>query len=137
MKEIIEKLEKATGPDRRLDVEIDCAIRFPALRPARKDDHKEHQRGFPPSEGDIYVPTGFLMANSYTSSIDAALTLVPEDCYADLIERCAESCFGTPGRFRAVVNYWGDERYIGDTHDVRDIALCIAALRARSDGGEG
>lgn len=78
MKDLIAKLEAATGPSRELDAEIDCAVRFPDLRPARPDDHKEHQRSYPPSAGYIWCPTGFLMASSYTSSIDAALTLVPE-----------------------------------------------------------
>lgn len=78
LSDLIARVEAASGPDRRLDAEIACAIMFTDLRPAEPDDHKEHQRGFPPSEGDIWCPTGFLMARSYTRSIDEALTLLPE-----------------------------------------------------------
>ena len=75
---LIERIEAATGPDRRLDALIDCAIRFPDLRPARPDDHEKHHRGFPPGQGDIWCPTGFLMARSYTRSVDDVLTLLPD-----------------------------------------------------------
>jgi len=75
---LIERVEAATGSDRRLDALIDCAIRFPDLRPARPDDHEKHHRGFPPGQGDIWCPTGFLMARSYTRSVDDVLTLLPE-----------------------------------------------------------
>lgn len=75
---LADRVEKLTGPDRELDALIDCAILFPHLRPARPEDHKEHQRGYPPSKGDIWCPTGFLMARSYTRSVDDVLTLLPE-----------------------------------------------------------
>lgn len=75
---LIERVEAATGCDGKLNAEIACAIHFPALRPARPDDHKKFQNGIPPGDSDIWCPTGFLQAQNYTGSIDAALTLLPE-----------------------------------------------------------
>jgi len=76
---LIERLENLEAPDRALDAEIACEIRYPDLRPAHPDDHQEHQRGYPPSPGDIWCPTGFLMAPAYTSSMDDAASLIPPD----------------------------------------------------------
>ena len=78
LSDTIARVEAATGPDRRLDAEVACAVVFRDLRPAEPDDHKEYQRGYLPSRGDIWTPTGFLMADNYTSSINAALTLLPK-----------------------------------------------------------
>src|SRR4051812_34900205 len=69
--ELIARLEKATGPDGGLDALIACHVKFPHLRPAKPDDHLEHQNGIPPSPSHIWCPTGFLLADPYTRSIDA------------------------------------------------------------------
>ncbi len=73
---LIERVGSGDGSDRRLDAEIACEFVFHELRPARADDHLEHQRGCPPSAGDIWTPTGFLMADSYTTSLDAVTSLI-------------------------------------------------------------
>lgn len=52
--ELIERLEKATGPDRELDIAICAAL------------------------GKTRLDPGFQTAPAYTDSLDAALTLVPE-----------------------------------------------------------
>ena len=129
MTPLIAKLEAATGPSRELDAEIDCAVRFPDLRPARPDDHKEHQRGYPPSAGDIWCPTGFLMASSYTSSFDAILTLARTQGDAFKIVDAAANAETFRGRMAAL------NRTPLDLWPVRKAAL-LAALRAR-DGGRG
>ena len=70
---LAERCERAEGPDRRLDAEIACALRFPNLRPAEPDDFAG-EYGYSP--GNIKVPTGFLMSSSYTGSVDAVRTLI-------------------------------------------------------------
>lgn len=112
MKELIEKLEKAGGPDRFLDAII-CFRAHP---------HKfrgliEHE--WVRSEAAAYSP-------KYTSSIDVALTLVPEgydSVSASINERGQSSMrIGTP--------------YVFGNGATPAIALCIAALKSRAALGE-
>lgn len=131
MKSLIAKLEAATGPSRELDAEIACEVFFPKLRPAREDDHKPFQRGVPPSHGHIWCPTGFLLADSFTSSLDAArklggMLVFASDIGADGLPmvKLVTDTSTTP-----VIEYTG----IAPT---LELAWCIAALRAR-DGGRG
>ena len=119
---LAQRCEQATGMDRRLDAEIDCLARFPDLRPAELDDHKEYQRGFPPSAGNIWCPTGFLLAPSYTYSVDAALTLVPDGYVVNL---------GNDEPIWAQVWIDNDPTSRGGGTTMA-LALCAAALRARS-----
>lgn len=124
------RCEQATGPDRRLDAEIDCLARFPNLRPAEPDDHRPYQRGVPPGAGDIWCPTGFLMAASYTDSVDAALTLVPDGAQFDIVgeqgsQPARNKCFAKV----ATISVW--------TAATPALALCAAALRARAQMERG
>lgn len=98
--EILDALRNAKGPDRVLDAWIACEFIYPDLRPARKDDHLEHQRGYPPSDGDIWCPTGFLIAPSYTRSIDDAVYLVErvrpgEECVIRTGPKCCAGLIGS------------------------------------------
>ncbi len=68
-----DRVAQATGPDREIDAAIACAFVLRDLRPARPDDF-EGRYGYPP--GSIKTTLGFLQADSYTSSIDAALAWV-------------------------------------------------------------
>lgn len=110
-KELIEALERATGGDRELDVKIHTTV---------LDD------------APYSVP-------AYTSSIDAALTLVPEgwqwgkryDADGTFME-----CY--PPDYLETVAYkgaLGDTRTYCGTRSLREdpIALCLAALRAREE----
>lgn len=85
MKDLIERLEAATGPDQELDHAIGMAVGF---------------------------------GGDFTSSIDAALTLVPEGYGWNLQ--------GNTNSFYAVVR-----GYKNKVSPTPAIALCIAALRAR------
>lgn len=124
--ELIAALEGASGPDRRLDAEIACALVFHALRPARPDDHKDYHDGIPPMPGDIWCPTGFLMAAGYTRSIDDALTLVPPGYDWSLFYDNGEAIAGCMPASE-------DGCDTATTHaPTPALALCIAALRART-----
>lgn len=130
MKELIERLEKAAGPDRELDALIDARVRigktedvewrknrwlwdnFPVWR-ARSDGRVEvvHDDG---TGGVHWAPEHF------TSSIDAALTLVPEQ------EKYGLSIDFDIDRLQWAVSVIG-----WNYAETIPIALCIAALRAR------
>ncbi len=123
---LIARLESASGPDRRLDAEIACAMMFSDLRPAGPDDHKEYQRGIPPGRGDIWCPTGFLMADTYTSSIESArsiggLLVFASEIGADGLPmvKLVTDTSTTP-----IVEYTGIAATL-------PLAWCVAALKAR------
>lgn len=107
---LITRLEVATGPDRELDLAI-----WNVLNPK--------------------YPFGCISPalNKYTSSIDAALTLVPEGFAVDLT--------AFTGCKYGDAFLWSDSRESGLRYSTRAlprrpanpaIALCIAALKARA-----
>jgi len=101
--ELIERLEKATGPDHGLDREIESYF-WDSPHPQWKSD-----AGLP----------------RYTSSIDAALTLVPEGWRTASVEE----------RFVGGEWLWSLKScgvYAWGVHRCTAIALCIAALKARA-----
>jgi hypothetical protein len=104
MPALAETVEAATGPDRELDREICLAIR--------------NGRWISPSA----VP-------SYTASIDAAMTLVPEGYF---IRKLIQ--FGVEGPWGAVIAY-APQLHMPEPESVADtpaLALSAAALRASS-----
>lgn len=119
------RCEKAKEYDGRLMAEIDCAVRFPHLRPAEPGDHPSvKDRAFNPS--DIWTNTGWLMARNYYRSVDDALSLVPN-------EHDAQLTMGWGEPTEAVVSH-----HLSATCDhiataaTPALALCAAALRARA-----
>lgn len=99
MSDLIERLEKATGPDRQLDAAISEALTGIPEKIAF-----EHPNFVPPR---------------YTASIDAALTLVPGSMVSLRFQRTGQT--------------WGCYLNGRDTNATAPaIALCIAALRART-----
>lgn len=129
------RCEQATGMDRRLDAEIDCLARFPDLRPAELDDHKEYQRGFPPHAGNIWCPTGFLLAPSYTDSVDAALTLVPEGMRPSVGQNVHHGYWHA--FVQSIVDSTPHQLGVADSNTSGALALCAAALRARAQMERG
>ena len=109
MNDIIKRLENVTGPDRELDEAIHILI---TGKPTKYSC--EH-----------CGTTGMWFPQSYTVSIDAALTLVPQGMVA-----------GVTTEGRAIVtmphNYWENDFAGGfcETGATPAIALCIAALKA-------
>lgn len=108
MQDLIEKLEKATGPDRKLDGAIAKAV------------GAEHgYREFVHLESRSYSIHDEI-ARHYTASIDAALTLVPEPWAWEIYwDNGCELSLPPPG----------DKIFV--TAVTPAIAICIAALKAR------
>ena len=117
MKELIERLERATGPDRELDVAIVYAL-YPDIGP---------YQGQCIGDEPIFWhdPYRKRPAPSFTSSIDAALTLVPEG-HGWVLD------YMDPGEpDGAMVGAHACDGATFDTPRPPALALCIAALKAR------
>lgn len=111
--ELIARLEATDHGDRDLDDAIHTAV-------GGKD---------PPPEGALWRHTVYtLSAPWFTTSIDAALTLVPE-----LPRRSINVALEDRGEAVAVVTWDGEPCHaVGRAHNQPALALCIAALRARA-----
>lgn len=137
MQDLIKRLVAADGPDRELDAEI---WEYLGLAPEYDNSKNNygcwHYRG----EGRYHFADDSSWGKNqnaplYTSSLDAAMTLV-EDGYFWTVGRCDLTCHATVGPDRAHF----DEAYLikHQPHDVDipnpstpALALCAAALRAR------
>jgi len=134
---LVARLEAATGPDPHLDAEIEAAIKG-ALIPSHRC---RYDVGFPGAVRTEDRPgTPWYSAPSYTGSVDAALTLVP-DGHRWLLDKRPSAYFRRDG-YRAEV-YREAHYYRSDRSDVPmhwgptpALALCLAALRARQSREE-
>lgn len=139
MNNLIDKLERADGPDRELDAEIAVATKL-GCRPNLSDDLEylslpnKHDRGPGVTAGNywFHCRSGMSLrsAPAYTASIDAAMTLLPDGAEWTLSVVAYEPCLVTISS--------GDDRKDA-THALAKtpaIAIVLAALRARSQGGE-
>ncbi len=107
LQDLIARLEKATGPDRQLDNAIEAFI-----------DHRDQ-----PSQMTCYPPY-------YTSSLDAALTLVPEGLRVSLVQIAG-------GGARAGIQKKGAMIHLSEAVGATlALALSIAALKARTAQSE-
>lgn len=119
--DIIERLEKATGPDRRLDFDLWSIVTNPSGFPAFSEPEPVRTNWFECWKDRNGFP-------NYTRSTDDARTLIPEgwewtlhceteDCRVEI----GDPQIGLEGR-----------------SETPAIALCIAALKARAaPAGEG
>lgn len=143
MKELIERLERATGPDREIDLDI-----WKALHPDREvsgvwssggcrfvANHDEYSKARyetvlrnaswrdRPNEADYRHHDEL---KDYTASLDAALTLVPEG-WTRFVDATAPEC-------RIDVDLFAPGPHgtrVRGVHDSEPIATVIAAIRAR------
>jgi hypothetical protein len=119
IRELIAQLEAASEGSRALDVEI-----LIYLKPNRAP-HPEGMRGFViPTDEPYDCP---ISAPYYTSSLDAALTLVPEGKEWTIGRyqegrTWFEACIGKPGAV---------ENEVVVEANTSPLAVCIAALKAR------
>jgi len=122
---IIARLEKATAPDRQLDAAIAVACKSTT-------GFVEHLRDEWVSKAS--PNSGVVPAPKYTSSIDAALTLVPEGMFWHVA--CGKSRPDEPLGGAQIITP-GPLDAIGEGEAATPvIALCIAALKARGVHGE-
>lgn len=132
LSDLIARLEKAQGPDRELDAEIAASIRD---CPSFSEDWVKNWAGeWRAINGLVHLlgdfgSSGNFKPRPYTSSIDAAMTMIPPN-FLHMI--------GSTGLSDGDKEYRGDvwglrpgSSHIG-LHDCEAIALCIAALKARS-----
>lgn len=123
MKDLITRLENADGPSRELDLAIALAVGIDAKDGARVFADRPH-----PVEKDAM---GWIPLRHFTSSIDAAITLVPEGA-----EWNATNIYGI-ARTEVGLNFNDYGPFYGERKDGNiAIALCIAALKARGAENE-
>lgn len=133
MNELIERLEKATGPDRELDAAAESERRRQQAYACGLNDKTRaywvpDRLGYVESQGTRYP------AKPFTASIDAALTLVPEGCFW----RVGHDGEGAdPSQFRADILHAPGSGLHKATAPTPALAICIAALRAHSTVMEG
>ena len=128
--ELIERLEKAAGSDRELDLDI-----LNATLNGDAPDWKWHDRWRETVTQEIYEPGAsgnpVCSLDAFTSSIDAAMALVPEGFDYGLTHRKA-----TNPTMKANAQCWtkAPASTVWGDAVTPAIALCIAALRARQTG---
>lgn len=128
MQDLIERLEKATGPDRELDGLIFQEVGGDHWLNAMR--RSQEPSGCPLEIAEVTART---YAPSFTASIDAALTLVPEGMWW-LIgagqTRPDEPLYGA--QIRKPGFSTGGEVVSEAEHSCMAVALCMAALKARN-----
>lgn len=128
MRDLIARLEAAQGPDRELDGEIAVAVQggeivwkqanyTMEMYPSHRYASTNHYGGF----ANEHVPL-------FTASIDAALTLVPDGWSWSLYD-----VIGKPESVRM----WRHPMDVLTSAATPALALCIAALKARSNASRG
>lgn len=144
--ELAERCEQATGPDRELDALIRCAVFAPAGAFVKQSpingEWCVYEVGYNGKERS-WEPRGLTYeqrTGSFTASLDAAVTLVPEGKYWIVVNAGGvNSPDPIPGRATADV---ADRDRLDEGCVVEAatpaLALCAAALRDRSAiAGEG
>ena len=111
---LAESCEKATGPDRELDVAIAKALGL---------EHGKASGWANDENGDYWVIDE--CAAPFTASLDAAMTLIPEDECFELSSYDIYARVGSPGKF------------FGAGGATPALALVAAALKSRAGQEEG
>lgn len=120
--DLIERLEKATGPDRGLDADIASYVGWTPSPGYRRCSDNSWRRVIPGhTESDAI--NSVTWSPEFTCSIDAALTLVPEG-FACEVRRYSS------GNGLAKVWHKDGQRF-AENGTTPTIALCITALKAR------
>ena len=140
---IIDKLERADGPDREMDAEIAKAVGM-CLHPNKTRTGVQSDTGFDCDDcgADSWgnrSNDGFNRRLSdscpaYTASIDAAMTLVPEGWELHSLMR---QPYGKTAVWLGRGEALGElSEWVGTEAKTRPLAVAAAALRVRSQGGE-
>lgn len=132
---LVERIEAATGPDRALDAEIEIAVAgFPER--AYQQRNGMRAKGTPPLDRMEWLRGWGVL--SFTGSIDAAITLVPDDHTVQLSD-WDHPILRAKGKWQAIIlplgARGGMKEYTFtnrcDHAATLPLAICAAALRAR------
>lgn len=128
---LAERVEKAEGPDRGLDAEIELAIGN--WTPEHLEAWSRYEECGEACNPPMHVP---VPPQWFTASLDAAMTLVPEGSGMQLHRYWIASVDG-PVWYGMVTTSYSSETVVVGTHhheawDCRNaaLAICAAALRA-------
>jgi hypothetical protein len=132
--ELVERCEQATGPDRELDASIFKALGAPV---PFQFFNKLVALTFDEAEQCYFAPIGDMRVRyeppTYTASLDAAMTLVPEGmmfCVTNVgVDHPTKPDLS---RSSAIVGKPDDPKRGYNTGATPALALCAAALRARA-----
>ena len=128
--QLAERVEQASGPNRALDAAIHVALFIPSERAGRIDvDELRGVVGWHPIDGPYQSAVD---AKRFTSSIDAAMTLVPEG-WERIQQEQARVSDGSVRCWATVDNWPASPRRCATPA----LALCAAALRARAASNTG
>lgn len=150
--ELAERCEKATGPERILDAHIDAICRIGAEKKLPDWAWRNFSHWRPRDDGRVEVVsldgTGGLHwePRRFTSSIDAALTLLPENICWPSLAVYENGLFGAHCKLYGPSTKWMSDSIVwGEAHvkpmksarytdatELWPLAICAAALRARA-----
>ena len=122
MNNLIAELERATEGSRELDAKIAVAA-HPLLATFRDDPERGAGHWISDHDGPVY-------ALDYTTSLDAAVMLLPEGLQYGISTHPKEEVFN-PGGAQAFVMDMGCTLYVHADSATPALALCIVFLRAR------
>lgn len=114
MRDLIERLESAAGPSIELDEEIRIAVGAESINHYPGEGMVTTEECYGPPE--------------YTSSVDAALTLVPEGHVVGLRSYGDGAWRGSVRRLEDTSGNW----FLGGEVEIPALSICIAALKARA-----
>lgn len=128
LSDLIARLEKATSGDRLLDALIECEVRrFQAYAVGLNDNQRAHWKPVGTKGEVVDGPTRY-HAPTYSLSIDAAMTLRPAGANCSGFDDGPDICDAYWSRNNVKDGYW----LVTAEGKTPAIALCIAALKARS-----
>lgn len=118
--DLIARLEAATGPDRELDAAIQMAV-----------GGRIRSDGVPVWDGH------FIGVGAYTSDVNAAMKLVPPDCWQEIKgpRKYLNIPHPVPNVWSAYIAKWNHEGDVMGWGATPALAICIASLKARNHAG--
>lgn len=134
---LIDILEAVPEGDRKLDAAVAVALFdmiatddlvYAAL--ARRDDHEEPGTFWRVSRSGRQLQT----APPYTTSVDTAITAIPEGWRIDFIQNSLSEDYWTAGLYRRDPPIGGKILRHAGSGRTAPLALCVATLKARAGG---
>jgi hypothetical protein len=127
---MIDKLQDATGGSRELDAEISTLVGIATVA----TQYSKLRDPF--GKSDEMVTVMECNALRYTTSIDAAMTLVPKGCWVEIKgpRRYLNIPSPVPNYWSANIETWNHEGQKMGWGATPALALCIAALKAKDNG---